>query len=667
MVLFGILGELGSGKTLSLTHLGWKHWFERRETIYSNYHLYKIPYVYIDGFDKLDKIKNGFLTMDELWLIADCVTHQSQIYTTSGSFPIESIMPNNPILSVNLNTLDIQPTDVTVQMKRKVKNNETLKEISTKNKKITTSFNHKFFVFNGLDIIEKKASELKPKDYVITIEKIPNDNKDKINSNIAQILGYLFADGTIYYTLKKIGNNKRKGQLKMDSIDKNLLETYAKMFKKLGLKPYINKQKDYYRLTLTNRKFVESIIKKYKNDKNIYMNKWGLRYKDIPETIIKSGNKTLAKFLRGFFDARASVYYNEEKSNFHINKKSMQTKIQITMTNHLNIDNLKTMLLRFGINSTIGKHKNNEIYRLTIKDRASILKYNEFIGFGLRKKQKTLKKMVNYINSRKNKTNLYEVLPMQKLFKNIIEKSGHSITKFNHIVYDRCGVSWFNKYLKYNIGKKNLELVVDFLNKNYPNFIETKTINKIVNSNLKIEPIKKIRDVRPKCLYLYDMSVPLNSNYIANGFLVHNSRTSRATKNRITSNILAKSRKRNLTISFTAQVLNSIDSRIRQIIDFTSYPIMNPQETILKLAIFRGSKANNNCYMKTLYFKTPFFYTCYDTTEEIMMKEESDTPMKYCWQLDKDSEPIFFNTWEEADAYAEKWYVDNQKELKQML
>jgi hypothetical protein len=150
-------------------------------------------------------------------------------------------------------------------------------------------------------------------------------------------------------------------------------------------------------------------------------------------------------------------------------------------------------------------------------------------------------------------------------------------------------------------------------------------------------------------------------------WLVADARTSRATKNRITSNILAKSRKRGLTIAFTAQVLNSIDNRIRQIVDFLSYPIMNPNETLVKLLIFRGSKASNGNYLKTLYYKTPLVYEMYDTCEEVEMKEESDTPMQYCFQVDQQSPPQFFKTWEEADKVAEKWWVDNQKILKTMI
>lgn len=66
MVLFGIVGELGSGKTLTLTFLGWKNWFFRHKKLYSNYHLYKMPYIYIDTVEKLEDMRDGFFLADEL-------------------------------------------------------------------------------------------------------------------------------------------------------------------------------------------------------------------------------------------------------------------------------------------------------------------------------------------------------------------------------------------------------------------------------------------------------------------------------------------------------------------------------------------------------------------------------------------------------------------------
>jgi len=147
-------------------------------------------------------------------------------------------------------------------------------------------------------------------------------------------------------------------------------------------------------------------------------------------------------------------------------------------------------------------------------------------------------------------------------------------------------------------------------------------------------------------------------------WLLADARTSRATKNRIVANILAKSRKRSLTIAFTAQVISSIDSRIRKIVDFISYPIMSPNEDFVKALIFRGSKANNGSFMKQIYFKTELFMTMYRTEEEIEMEEESKTPLRFCFQVDKDSEPQYFDTWEEADKAGEQWWTENYETLK---
>jgi hypothetical protein len=77
-MLVAILGNLGKGKTLTLTYLGWNNFFIRRKKIYSNYDLYGIPYTKIttigslealmplEDEDVLNKQEVVFLG-DELW------------------------------------------------------------------------------------------------------------------------------------------------------------------------------------------------------------------------------------------------------------------------------------------------------------------------------------------------------------------------------------------------------------------------------------------------------------------------------------------------------------------------------------------------------------------------------------------------------------------------
>lgn len=56
MVLMAIVGELGIGKTLTLTYIGWENWFYRGRKIYSNYTLYGVPFTPIKTLNDLKKM-----------------------------------------------------------------------------------------------------------------------------------------------------------------------------------------------------------------------------------------------------------------------------------------------------------------------------------------------------------------------------------------------------------------------------------------------------------------------------------------------------------------------------------------------------------------------------------------------------------------------------------
>lgn len=74
MVLFAIIGELGSGKTLALSYLAWSNWFKRGRKIFSNYNFYGFPFTKVNSILDLDKMKDGFFAGDELWLWVDSRT-----------------------------------------------------------------------------------------------------------------------------------------------------------------------------------------------------------------------------------------------------------------------------------------------------------------------------------------------------------------------------------------------------------------------------------------------------------------------------------------------------------------------------------------------------------------------------------------------------------------
>lgn len=68
MAIMVIIGELGSGKTLSLTYLLWRNWYYKNKIIYANYTLFGIPYFKITKVSELDMIRQGYLGADEMWV-----------------------------------------------------------------------------------------------------------------------------------------------------------------------------------------------------------------------------------------------------------------------------------------------------------------------------------------------------------------------------------------------------------------------------------------------------------------------------------------------------------------------------------------------------------------------------------------------------------------------
>jgi hypothetical protein len=145
-------------------------------------------------------------------------------------------------------------------------------------------------------------------------------------------------------------------------------------------------------------------------------------------------------------------------------------------------------------------------------------------------------------------------------------------------------------------------------------------------------------------------------------------RASASTRNRFVADIMLKSRKRDLTIMFTTQLLDMLDKRVRKIMDFTAYTLLNRVETLGKCFIFRGGYPKDHMLLKSFMFYTQPVFGMFNTNQEIQMEESSDNaPMKIVFQESPEKPPKYFDTWEDCDHYAEKWWEKNGKELLSFL
>lgn len=70
MALIGFIGDLGSGKTLSLTYFAYRSYLKGRK-IFSNYESLVFADKIIRSIDDLENMRSGFASLDELWLWID--------------------------------------------------------------------------------------------------------------------------------------------------------------------------------------------------------------------------------------------------------------------------------------------------------------------------------------------------------------------------------------------------------------------------------------------------------------------------------------------------------------------------------------------------------------------------------------------------------------------
>lgn len=89
-------------------------------------------------------------------------------------------------------------------------------------------------------------------------------------------------------------------------------------------------------------------------------------------------------------------------------------------------------------------------------------------------------------------------------------------------------------------------------------------------------------------------------------------------KVRMISNILLKSRKREITISYTAQSISQVNPRVRNVTDFIAYPMMSVDNNYCRVEIFRGPNPTLGSRINPpLYFNCEPVYGMYNTYEEI--------------------------------------------------
>jgi len=298
-----------------------------------------------------------------------------------------------------------------------------------------------------------------------------------MNHSLGQIFGYFLGDG----------NFEARG-LRFRDAREDVLIYYRDLFKEIfNIKGKISKMKDKNCFTLNiNSSEIADFFK--------------MIIPALLDYIGESKNDVVARFARGFFDAEG-----------HINKK--RAYVSASQKDRRILKYMQMFLLRLGIRSTIkfdiGRKKIN-VLRIIDNDVKNYLK----IGFTAKDKQEILIEKIRELEEKHH----YEMMPIKRYdVINLLKEQGISFSK---IIKPR------DKNYKW-ISRKELEKAFEVLmNAEIKDRQVKQKINfifEILNSDLKFEKIRGI-DVREnKGGIFYDFAVPENENYVANGFVVHNS------------------------------------------------------------------------------------------------------------------------------------------------
>ncbi len=331
------------------------------------------------------------------------------------------------------------------------------------------------------------------------IEKKFVCNSNKLNFEIAWLLGYIQSDGNI-----------GKKRIEAKESDRKILEKFQKsILNNFSLKSTLIDMGNYKKIRIYSADLCRFFEKNFPELKLLTGNL------NVPKKIMISKNNILASYISGLFDAEACVF---------------DRFIMIRLVDEYLLKTVQILLLRFGVKSNFrevktkktNKFNSKRSFVLDITDFDSIKIFQKKIGFTQNgKKDILLKKIIKKQSKKKRNSMLFSPITygfMRKFIKqnNISRELFDYNVLYSRIKTKRMNYHSLNKYFIYPILKNKYKIPIDCLNK-------IKWLDKIVNSqHLTFYEIKSKKSLGYKNGFL-DLSIPKTKNFMANGLIVHNS------------------------------------------------------------------------------------------------------------------------------------------------
>lgn len=342
-------------------------------------------------------------------------------------------------------------------------------------------------------------------------EPIPSlDLPSRLTPHIAQFLGYLAGDGTLDDNRLKLydGDSANlekyaalvKTAFALDAVLKHRTKKYGFQNAKSAATPDL--ESACYELRVHNKTLASVVREAFPELVTSSENRC------IPQRILCSGSRNLAAFIRGLFDAESSV---------------SSGRIALATTSSTLIRQLQLALLRFGIVSSIypKKAKYKPQYALDINDHDSLDAFQIQISYSSPKKSQALTRLL----AQKGKTKYTQTVPINgKLVRKLLKHVGLKTSEFPSAVMFLNGKRTMSRAaFQHQILDRVHYLTQNGQTVNPDAQTALQTLEKLANGDLRMARIHAVKNLDVKPQDFYDLNIPGNENYIANGLITHNS------------------------------------------------------------------------------------------------------------------------------------------------
>ena len=448
-----------------------------------------------EGLDFLIKSSGNALLADEMGL-GKCLIGTSMIETTDGQVQIQNLWDNSSLIEQNgdeswgllespimVSSFDGKKiTGKKVDRIFRQKINEPLIKVTLwDGSDVECTGRHRFLTPDGW----KMASELSVKDMVAVPAITPHVGKNKLDPDLAALIGWQLAEGYEYFDKNKYANGR------FYNSDPKILSLVHELAKKQDI--------DLPDAKKTNTTFVISTVRLYP-----LFSKWGYHWgkksaeKLIPKSIMESSLDAQKAFVEAMFDAEG--YVGKTHCEISTASKSIAYGLR-DILRHFGVWLRIRVAMKYASNGT----KIRRPYYICTFGGNSINRFVDQFTLKTKSKQSALE----LLRQKPRNTNV-EGIPSQKIVQKIAN-SGISLRSLN----------LFTPY-KYTQGmSKGLAyLVIDKLESTNHHDL-TSELQKLSLESIHWCPIKTMT----KSAYsgfVYDLSVPETHNYVANGIICHN-------------------------------------------------------------------------------------------------------------------------------------------------